>query len=395
MRAQATASLVVLALLVPPTAEATGLFEVTEKVNVIVPPPDPVAGLRTIEIANFSGHDGDTLAGRVKQALLDENRGEAKGKFPSRADGFHVNVYEIVTSGADAKLTGKTEVEEKTEDYEAKQAKTDSKGNIVKDSKGDTVYEKVNCKRRNVTVSTQYSLTLASGEVKVNRTAAGSAGDSECGDDVKNLQSKDDLASEALASVPYAIANTFAPRWAVWSVDLSKDKSVKDYFKLAKDGEWGRAMCGFRSVLQTDPYNVDAVYDLGAMLELQGYNDAADEQYQKAIKLTGDKNATEGAARIAARKQQVATITSAYGLAEPPAEVDYSACGGSADGSGGGRPTTLKKETALLGAPEAGAPAIANLPKNMRLTVLDDSGKLWKVQTPDGVEGWIDAKAAK
>ncbi len=381
-------------LFVVSPALAADLFEATEKVNVIVPAADTISGVRSVEVANFSGFEGDQVAASVRAALLDDNRGEAKGKFASRSDGFRVNVYEVVTTGADAKVSGKTDVEEETEDYKAKQAKKDSKGNTVKDSKGDTVYEEVSCKRRNVKTTTQYSFTLANGEVKSTGSLGGSASDSECGDDVKNLDSKDALASKALAGVGYGVANSVAPRWAVWSVDLSRDKSIKDSFKLAKDGEWERAMCGFRATLQTDAYNVDAMYNLGAMLELHGYNAQADEMYQKAIKTNGHKNATEGAARVAKRATQVAGMVAAYGFSAPPSTQDYAACGTTASG-GAGRPVELKKETALLGSPEAGAPSIATLPKNMRLVVLDETGKLWKVQTPDGVEGWVDAKAVK
>lgn len=372
-----------------PSASA-GILGPKVKVNRVVPPPNDVSGIASVEVASFSGYGGDALQGGVREALLADSRGDYNPKHPTLNEGFAVSAFEVVTSGGDARVGGSVDIAEKVEDYETTRSKRDSEGNVIKDSEGKPVKEKVPCKKREVTASVQWSVTDSGDRVVVQESTTTHASDSKCGDDRGNLESRDALADAALASVPWAVANSFAPRWEVHVADLSKDKSVKEPLALAKDDNLTLAMCGFREITATDPYNVDAIYNLGVMLEVSGWYDAAAEQYTKGVSVNSDKNSSDGLSRVRSRQAQLASLTS-MGQVWAESEPDFGAC----PELPAGRPVVVKKPADLLSAPELGSPALVSLPKGMKLYVTDEAGALYKVQTGDGAEGWIDPKLVK
>jgi len=361
------------------------------KVNHIALPPTMVSGVSTVQIDDFSGWGGDTVAGKIGEALGDTTRGKHKDRVQRVDDGLRIDVFELVTDSASASIGGSVDVAEKVEDYQCREKKRDSEGNVVKDSEGDAIWVEVPGRKREVTVTIQWTMTSADDRVLAQDSFVSVKSDSRCGDARSNLKSREELATDGLYGAGYTVANTIAPKWAVDTVELMKNRTVRDQVKLANSGELGLAMCGLREVIAGDPYNVAAIYDLGLVHELNGWFDAAREYYQQAVSINSYRKAADGLERLSTRQEVVDTMQSAYGQAYSAGEPDYSTCPEIPEG----RPVVTKKPTDLLSGPELGAPVVASLPKGMKLYVIDESGDLPKVQTADGAVGWVNPKHIK
>ena len=82
-------------------------------VNVVVPPNDPIEGVRSIRVARFVGLGGDNLRAWVGEALTDGGRGGVMPRATTLHEGFQVDILQVVTSGGDAVLSGNIDVSER------------------------------------------------------------------------------------------------------------------------------------------------------------------------------------------------------------------------------------------------------------------------------------------
>jgi len=418
----------VLSVLLSANVQA-GLLDPAVKVTRLAAPPQVVQNVDTVQIIPFQGNGGDIVTSDVKRALQNPRRsggassgvisglvtavgetvagdmgtlaGQAVGDI---ADGvsqtgvvpdieedtsLRADVFEIVTDQADAKLTGEITADSNVESFKGKQPKRNSKGKVVKDAKGKTVYVTVPCKRRTVSAHVKWSLndrqdqSLASGKISRKST------DSKCGDDMKNLASTDALLKKAISNLGTRIANAFTPFWTQAKIDFKRSRSIKEVIELHRKQQPQLAVCSARAVIAGDPYNVEGLLALGALHEGMGYIDEAIDYYEKSSSIDNHRLALKNLNSAQARKVELQTLADAYGLSEDKGAPDYSACPEIPEG----RPMIVKRSTQLWShrSPDK-AKRLADLPRGMKIYVLKETPKWVQIHTPDGLKGWLPIK---
>lgn len=425
------------------TAAQAGALGPAVKVKRVVPPANIVQGVKKLEIGDFSGFGGTTIGSEIRQALQDPTRtsgtaadgsligdivdlggdlagdaistslgggagglivgGLVNGVVDSAADeigsntliiqdGLKVNVYEVVTEGGDARLSGKVELSEKNETYKAKQAKRDGKGNIVKDSNGKTVYVEVDCARRIVTTDIHWNLVDASSTLLVEKGITRTARDSKCGSKRGELASKDELGKNTLNGIGSRIANELAPYWSESRLTFQRDKSIKEVIELNRKDQPQAALCAAREVVKADPYSVEANLALGVLHEGLGFVNEAIPYYKKAASVNNDKESLDHIRKVESRVKELSTLESVYGLTYTVGEPDYAWCPKLPDG----RPVLVKKDATLWSARDPKvATKVVDVPKGMKLYVIEETPDLLRVVTTDGREGWVDGGLVK
>lgn len=423
-------------------AAQAGALGPSVKVRRVIPPETVIPGVKTLQVGDFTGFGGETVGSEIRQALQDPQRtsgraadgsplgdmidlggdlaGEAiggalggvGGKFVgglvsgmvdgatdemgsqtlTAKDGLKVDVFEVVTSGGDAKLSGAISLSEKNENYKAKQAKRDSKGNVVKDSKGNTVYQEVSCARRIVTTEVRWQMVGGDGKLLTEKSFNRKAQDSKCAGSKGTLASKDELGKETLAGLGPRIANEFAPSWSEVKLSFQRDKSIKEALELNRNDQPEAALCAAREVAKADPYSVEANLAVGVFLEGLGFVTAAVPAYKKAAGVNNDKESMERVQGAGRRIEELSTLESSYGLNYAIGEPDYAWCPKVPEG----RPVLVKKDATLWSARDSGAASkVADVPKGMKLYVVEETPEMYRVVTLDGTEGWVEPKLVK
>lgn len=399
------------------------------KVKRVVPPAQLLEGIVRIQVDEFAGWRGDDVSAQLRQALQDGERmggraegggvvgdlielgaeaaeavvGEAIGGAGGQVvgglvsdgvsavggavgsdviridDGLKPNVFQVVTSNADAKVSGDITVSEKVEDYKAKQIK-------------DGNYVDVDCKRRIVTTDIHWRIVSSSGVQLAERTFPRKATDSRCGSEVNNLASKDELATRALSKVGSRIANEFAPYYALERIDFKRDKVLKEVLELHRQDQPMRALCEARTVHAANTYNAEAALALGAFHEGLGYVEQAVALYKQAASIAADKVTLQRQSEAEARLRDIETLNRAYGLTYNIGAPDYSMCPKLPDG----RPAIVRRSTPLLSDKDvATATKRAELPKGIKVYIVEEAPGMLRVVTASGDEGWIVQKDVK
>lgn len=410
-------------------------------VRQVAAPSDPLAGVKTISVGTFTGTSGSTVAESIRAALQDPERtlpsgdlggmgkallgvalgsagelassaaGAATGGIATKAtgtlvsgtsdvlmaqldkdrilldDGLSIAVFELVGSGGDATITGSIDVTSADENYKAKQVKVDSKGNVVKNSKGETEYVEVDCTKRTVNATVNWTIT---GKASMTHSTSGSTSDSKCGSDKSKLASKDTLAVTAVGAPGATIVNTFAPAWRDLRIDMDKDKAIVEDLKLAKAGQPWMAACSIKRVLVDDSYNPIILYSMGGILEAMGHLSASGDYYGKAIAAKNHKGAAKSLARLKKRQSEVETLKSAFGMEYTVGEPDWDTCPNVPDG----KKMMTKKGVELFSAASDGS-KVATLPEGMAVYVVGEDGSMSHIALTDGTEGWLPTKFLK
>lgn len=429
----------IVALFLSPTTHAAALGPGVP-VKQVVAPPHVIPGVETVTVKDFSGFNGSNVAGLIGDSLQDAERDVSKGLGALGGDlldagtdlaadaaanavgggiqgklvggltkmaggmakdalevepvvldsGLTTTPWRVVSSGGDATITGSIDVDDRVESYTAKVAAKDSKGKILKDKDGKTIYKEVPCKRRTVSANINWALA-AGGETKVEDSFTKKASDSKCDSQIKNLASKDALAAVALKNVGPGVANTVLPAWKQHRLPLKKDKMLVNELKLARQGEHQQAICGMRGLVTHDPNYTPGLMNYAALHEAMGWHDVAAEYYQKASALDSRlKPAVKGYTRAIERKAEIESMVDAYGIKYKIGEADYSTCAPIPEG----QRMFVKKPTQLFEGADA-ANSLADLPKGMFVYVSDMGDGMYKVTTADGREGFVNGKFLK
>ncbi len=412
------------------------------KVQRVVPPSTVFEGVSRIEVDRFDGWNGEAVASDLRQALQDPERSggrdagggllgdlvelgvDALGAEVENAvggiggkllgglvggginavagsvgaevirvdDGLKADVYQLVTSEADAKVSGTITVSDKVDSFKAKQAKRDGNGKVVKDSKGKTVYVEVPCKKRTVTTDIRWRIVDGSGNQLGERSFPRRVSDTACGSSIGSLASKDELAGKTLTGIGARIANEFAPYWATERIDFKRSKELKEVMELHRKDQPQLALCAAREVAAQDAYNVEAMLAVGAFHEGLGYVSAATEHYQKAASVNNDKTALERLQGAQQRQREIEALRTAYNLEYTVGDPDYSMCPEIPEGQA---MITRKPVQLWSDRDPSAASKVADLPKGVKVYMVEEGPDMMRVVTLSGDEGWVEAKSVK
>jgi hypothetical protein len=438
LSARAASPLALLALLAAPgPAGAANPLGAGLNVIEVAAPPTLVEGVRKITVKPFTGTGGEAVAAELKAGFADTERqvgigtagdvaagvlklgsqiggqmiaskipglggkiasgaAEAAGGMAAEAvrgdkitldDGLTVELYSVVSSGADATLSGQIKSAHQDKAYTKTETVTDKDGNVVKDSNGNAVTQEIACTRRTVTATVTWSLDRAKGGPAAQGELQRDAADDKCAPDQGKLASVESLTKAAVGGAGAAIVAQITPAWRSYRVGLKREPHLAAPLRAARDGRHADALCLFHHMTGLDPADGAAALNLGALHEALGHHDAALAAYEKAAATGGPaKMAAEGKERVGARKAEVAGMLKAYDLTWKVPPPDLAACPRLPEG----RPALLKSDqkVSIDGAE-------VELEKGELVFVTAEADKTATVTLLDGRSAQLPAKALK
>lgn len=374
-------------LLVSSTAWA-GLFSPQVSVNLVVPPPHVLQGVKVVAMGEFGGPQADKLRDYVQAGLIETARGSTEGFMVP--DGLTTVVLKVGGTDAQAVLAGTVDRPDPVvEDY---------KNEVTHIQNGNKYTVVQSCRKRSVTVNFRVNVKDPTGTLLLQEEGSRTEKDSVCKDTAEllrkadaegELASVDTLTTNALRPIGPWVANLVEPYRTTVTIDLLVDKLVRDGNKAARDGQWSEAIGAWKGVVDSDPYNAIAWYDLGVGYEVTEDFDKAAAAYAKSVSIDSKPEATQAVTRVAARKAQVDQLVAAYAMPFAPMAVSAVATAATPSGDqvtvAGGK----NKRVPLRASPDEAADAVVQLPGGMSVAVEGTEGEYVKVRTVDGVEGYL------
>jgi len=428
------------------TPAAAGPVFAGVELRQVKPPPVLFEGVRSIEVSPIAGPSGAVVRDELLATLADPNREVGSGTLSDKAgalvelgagigaqmlaskvpgiggklakgaaeaaggavadkvraekivlnDGLRIDVLQVKTSGAEAKLKITLSSSSNDRTYTEKVPLKDDKGNEVKDSNGATVMTERSCTERSTQLDLAWTLEGAGGKGGEKKGGPLSGAlpsranqDTRCGEEREKLASAESLISASAPGLGGALAREIAPSWVSLRVPMRRSPLTRAPMEQVAVGQLEVARCMLtriaefeNSVTGPDP---EVWVNLGAALEAQGQLRPAIEAYQGALqRKSGFKPASEGVSRVEQRLTEVASMERAYGLryAVPPSP----ACPAVPEGS----PALAKKGADLL--KPSGEKLGRDVEKGELVFVRTGDGKLTEISTLDGAVGMVPAK---
>lgn len=382
--------LVALLLVVPGTASATKDWSV----NQIVPPPQLIAGLSSFAVAPFEGPNGEQLAREIAGALA-RGRGEFVADHIDSNRGLSTVPWTILDDpfSADAHMRGTVAASERVSSYTVQQTiRVDSEAWLtsplmegISVSMGTSVEVPVPCEQREVAVSVSWDVVDAQGAVRAEGVMEATSAYQACAgaDGWIRFEDLDARVAQVLVNFPDAVANQIAPSWRpmVANPGPQFDLDGDDWDEQETTGE---VYCMTERLLAKEPYHEKALYLRGFLDEVYSNYDQAAATYRKAVDATGHERAADGLRRVVQRMQEVASLKDTFGqeLSGQPFVCDL-------------RPRARTRRKIKLMSEEDGGDVVVQLPDDMNLVVLEKGTGWSRVETPDGVVGWVKNSALR
>jgi hypothetical protein len=429
-----------LVILLAPAAFA-GLLGPGIAVHQVVPPEQIVEGVKTLKVDAFSGPNGKGIAAEIVAELANTERevgmgtagdvagkalkmgskiggdmlasklgggfggklaggmAEGAGNMAADAiagdkvnldDGLRIDVFKVSTGSADGKVHGKVATSSKDSKFKKTVTVKDSKGNVVKDKDGNPKKKEIVCDKRTVSATVTWALT-AGKEDKASGTSDRSSSSTHCPGDKGKIASVEALTTVVTQGHGTGIVTAFTPSWKNSRIGMKKNPDLRLPLMLIRKTQYQDALCTLHHMVDLVPDDPEMPLNYAAVLESLGHHDESMAAYEAALAIKPKyKIASKGAARVATRKSDVASMTAAYGLEWKIGAAPLAECPAMPEG----RPSMAKKgKLELMGAPDG--EMLQQLEKGERLFVMETEGKMVKVQLIDGTEGWVSAKGVK
>ena len=356
---------------------------------VVVPPSHILEGVHSVTMGEFSGTQADKLRDYMQAAIV--------GRTDAAVAGLTTNVFKVSTTGADATLSATVSVPDPvTEDYTA----TESRYNTsTKSSVNVTVW----CRKREITVNVRAGVTGKDGTLLAQDEVGNSARTQLCKDspdllrhavDTGEFTTANNEIEGVLRGLAPGLVNRVMPYLSETHGELLVEKAVKDGNKDARDGKYQAAVDFWVGVINVDPYNASAHYNIGLAFEAQDDIANAKVWYDKAGALIQKDEITQSLTRISSRDTQVEALTSKYGMTAKPGVITTT--GAAAPGAPAAQKVTVSggknARVALRAEAAEGGPPVVQLPGGMMLTVVEVAGSYVKVSTSDGKVGYLLTK---
>jgi hypothetical protein len=382
--------LVALLLAMPGTASATEDWSV----NQIAPPPQLIAGLSSFAVAPFEGPSGEQLAREIAGALT-RGRGEFVPDHIDSNRGLSTVPWKVLDDPlrADAHMRGTVAASETVNSYTVQQTiRVDSEAWVtsplmegISVSMGTSVEVPVPCEQRDVAVSVSWDVVDAQGAVRAEGVMEASSAYQACAGADGRIRFEPFAArvAQVLVNFPDAVANQIAPFWRpmVANPGPQFDLDGDDWDEQETLGE---VYCMTARLLVKEPYHDKALYLSGFLDEVYSNYDQAAVTYRRAVDATGHERSADGLRRVLRRMQEVTILKDTFGQAlnGRPFACDL-------------RPRARTRRKSKLMSEEDGGDVVVQLPDDMNLVVIDKGSGWSRVETPDGVVGWVKNSALR
>jgi hypothetical protein len=402
-----------------------GLFAQKLDCYVIKTPVKKLDQVKKIGVLDFSGHHKakSLLTDFIIADLLNESRGiqDLKSGFlgmgkkidgVSYVKGYKTDVYVVVERsqidrilkeqrfglsgaidestaakvgkllGLDVILIGEVDYDRKDEYPETTTIGLDGKT------------KKVNCHQR--TVTAQASLKIIDVETAIivgTETSRVPMSDKKCGDEKSSIASEELLLNTSLQLIARNLVDYFTPGYECIRFEFEKIK-LKDIRKQADEasnhisnGNIDRALPLFYAIYQADSYNPKAAYNLAALYEIVGSYNEALEFYTIASNL--DPSNQVYAAALNRSREGLATLAFLERIGRPIQQFEFSS---STDVLMAKRIKINGKSSDRVDVrdlPAKNGKVIGKVPGGLEFPMLEQKGEWYRIQLPDGKEGFV------
>ncbi|HLX12326.1 MAG TPA: CsgG/HfaB family protein [Bacteroidota bacterium] len=395
------------------------------KCFILRPPDQPLPGVKKVAILKFKGANGDLVMDHLTTSLLQKGRGITQvnggGFFSGKKDGrtylngAHTDIFTLIDRdqldqvlkeqrlgasglvdenqaasigkllGADAIITGDLSATPKLDHGTQDQYNPSTKTTTTVATTTRTVIVHVNMK----------IISVTTGAIMATKEATSTKSDLVSGDGTQPRSEKD-LTDDALKELcDNQLGDCIAPRFIYNKFDL-KDIDDKDYHDKANkagdaagDGKLDDAFLVYAGIVKDDPYDDQALYNLGVLNEVVGnYKDALD-YYTKAVSIRKDDDYQRAMEHCKQSNSFRMTLEQIGDTLRPHAYV----VSNSQTSSGNAAKITLAGDAGnrinMREKPDENSHAVARLPGGIELDVVEKAGDWFKVKTFDGKIGYI------
>ena len=278
--------------------------------------------------------------------------------------------------------------------YSHKDSKYKSERKKKKNGKKVTI--KVDCKKRKVSVTVRAKIVNAeTGKILGSTKFSKSEEKSKCEDSYGSLPSVDEMIDGILKKISWDITNYFTPHYDLQSYELEKikDKKFKKQAekaaKMAEELKVDEAYIIYKSIHDKEPYNPEAMYNLGIINEVvANYHDAI-KFYNMAQQLKDEKKYKKAISRT---KKTVA-------FSEALSKIGIEIKKHSFNVSEAKKAQALAKKVKIKGKRDKRVPVYAQtnstseisvkVPRDLSFTVIKREGDWYLLQLLGGKQGYI------
>ncbi len=261
----------------------------------------------------------------------------------------------------------------------------------------------VNCEKRDANVSASIRLIkVESGEVIGTHDSQSKQEKKKCEGDYGDLPLPEAMVDQCLEKVADELVDYFAPEFVLqklkFEYDMGDDyKRQTEIAKRAiKDYDLDTAYLQFAAIVEQDPYNHAANFNLGVLHEAVGNYKKAQEKYGFAFSLKSDEGKYRDAQKRLAKQtafwdqlNTLGIVLTEHEFNTNPAELASATVTKVVTKGSTSTRHEIKTE------PNAASATLVKVPGGIELELLESSREWFKVKLPDGKQGYISASLAQ
>ncbi len=292
--------------------------------------------------------------------------------------------------GADAIITGTVNVA--VSDSWVKEKRTEKK-----------VTKEINCQKRDCQVTATIRISrVETAELIGSKDARKNQDLKKCEGDYGSMPPAEKTVDECLKSVAEELVDYFQPKFEQKKFDFAKVEGddYKRFIEPAKKAldvyDLNGAYLQYAAIIERDPYNHAALYNLGVLYEVVGSYDKAGKQYEMARKLKSTEDRYVKAYERINRSKNFEQVLRNLGVITE--EYNFNV-------SSEQMASATSKKIIINGSstdrwdvkagPDENSETLVRVPGEIELEVVDSGGDWYKVKLLDGREGYFLKKNAR
>lgn len=223
--------------------------------------------------------------------------------------------------------------------------------------------------------------------------------------DVNKVTTPEISVDKCLAEIVTELVDYFAPSFKEQKLEFTKiegdqfkrmAETAKDALKNASHENLNIAYIQYATIVEQDPYNHAAQFNLGVLYEAVGNYKQAKEKYDLAYSLKSEEDKYREARERLAKQVEYGETLNALGLVLQAHDFQVSSPEIAATTLSRIRtkgPGTIRHE--IKAAPNDTSATVTRVPGEIELTMLETVIGWYKIRLPDGKEGFLSQEKAK
>ncbi len=217
-----------------------------------------------------------------------------------------------------------------------------------------------------------------------------------------DLESFESARQGCINSACGQIASYLAPYFLLREFELKKIKvkgiadKAQQAAEFAEKGDLDRAYTIYYSIYQQDPYNIEALYNLGILNDIVGNYTEAKEMFANALMLKSDDEDIQNSERAVSRSLEFAEALASIGMTISKYQWNTSE---QAVAAAMAQKVKIEgkssKKQKVYQEPNDTSSMVAEVPGGVELEVIATEGDWYKVKLLGGKEGYINKKYVK